>query len=74
VPKTQTRTFDVTEYRTVAEEKTITETVMVPYTEQRDIEVRVCKMVAKTVMVPEDECYDDHGHARRGLFGWRRGY
>jgi hypothetical protein len=45
---------------------------MVPYTEAREVEVRVCKMVAKTVMVPEDECYDDHAHGRWGLFGRRR--
>jgi hypothetical protein len=77
VPQQQTRTFNVTEYRRVAEQKTVQDTVMVPYTEQREVEVRVCKMVPQTVMVPENGHHDGHGHnghghhGRRGIFGWR---
>jgi hypothetical protein len=45
---------------------------MVPYTEQREVEVRVCKMVPQTVMVPENAHHDGHSHhGRRGIFGWR---
>jgi hypothetical protein len=38
-------------YRTVPEEKTITETVSVPVQVQKEVQVRVCNMVPKTVTV-----------------------
>ena len=58
VPEQRTRSCDVTTYKCVAEEKTEEYTVNVPHQVEKEIEVRVCKMVPKTVMVPADSCGD----------------
>jgi len=48
-PEQRTRTRQVVNYRQVAEEQVQTYTVMVPYTEERTINVRVCRTVPQVV-------------------------
>jgi len=52
VPEQRTRSCQVTTYKCVAEQKTLKYTVNVPHKVEKEIEVRVCKMVPKTVLVP----------------------
>lgn len=50
VPKTQTREVPVTTYTCVPTEQKQTCTVMVPYTVEKEVQVPVCRMVAKTIV------------------------
>ncbi len=52
VPKTVTRTQYVTTWRCEQVQQMRSYTVMVPYQVQKEVTVRVCKMVPKTVRVP----------------------
>ena len=52
VPQQRTQTFNVTTYKCVPEQMTQTYTVCVPVQVQKEVQVQVCKMVPKTVMVP----------------------
>jgi hypothetical protein len=70
VPQTKTRTYDVTEYERVAEQKKQTYQDSVPYPVERKVEVRVCKMVPKTITVPS--C-DANGGCNSGCANCRRG-
>ena len=49
VPETRTRNVQVVRYERVPEERTQTYTVMVPFTVDKEVQVRVCKMVEKTI-------------------------
>ncbi len=49
VPETRTRTLTYTSHECQPEEKTVSYTVMVPHEVEREVEVRVCRMVAQTV-------------------------
>lgn len=59
VPEERTRTCDVTTYKCVTEEKTQEYTVNVAHKVEKEVEVKVCKMVPKTIMVPAANCGDD---------------
>lgn len=48
VPERRTRVREVTYYRQVPVERTVTRMVSVPYTEAREVSVPVCRMVART--------------------------
>ncbi len=52
VPQQKTWTETVTCYETQAEEVTRTVTVCVPHQVQKEVQVKVCRMVPKTVQVP----------------------
>jgi hypothetical protein len=52
VPEQRTMSREVTRYECVPTQKTITCNVRVPHQVEKQIEVQVCKMVPKTVMVP----------------------
>jgi hypothetical protein len=64
VPEQRSSTHEVTRYECVPSEKTVTYTVQVPYQVEKQIQVRVCKMVPKTILVPEGY-NDDCGSYRR---------
>ena len=49
VPRQKTETYTETVVRRVAEKRICKETVCVPFCTTREITVRVCKMVPKTV-------------------------
>ncbi len=63
VPEQRSSSHEVTRYECVPSEKTVTYTVQVPHQVEKQIQVRVCKMVPKTILVPEG-C-DDCGSYRR---------
>lgn len=50
VPQVQTRQVPVTTYTAVPSEQKQTYTVMVPYTVEKEVQVPVCRMVAKTIV------------------------
>ena len=52
VPEERTSSHEVTRYECVPEERTQTYKVRVPYQVEKQVEVRVCKMVPKTITVP----------------------
>ncbi|HEY4311861.1 MAG TPA: hypothetical protein VGN12_20605 [Pirellulales bacterium] len=52
VAEQRTMTRDVTRYECVPTEKTLTCTVRVPHQVEKEVQVQVCKMVPKTIMVP----------------------
>ncbi|RMF59604.1 MAG: hypothetical protein D6743_16055 [Calditrichaeota bacterium] len=52
VPQTREQVCNVTTYKTVAEERTGTCTVLVPHQVEKEVEVKVCRMVPKKVLVP----------------------
>jgi hypothetical protein len=56
VPVKQTGTRDVTNWRRVEEPKVHTYTVRVPYPVQKQVPVRVCRMVPKTVTMQAPAC------------------
>jgi hypothetical protein len=73
VPVTKMRRVNLTSYKQGPRQKTITYMDYVSREVESEIEVPVCHMVAKTVMLPACEdfgCCDDYGYARRG---WLRG-
>ena len=49
VPERRTATRQVTTYRCVPEPRTVKYTVQVPYVEEQQVPVRVCRMVSKTI-------------------------
>lgn len=53
VPQQQTRTSTITRWRCEPEERQVSYTVMVPHEVEREVQVRVCKMAPKKVLVPE---------------------
>lgn len=57
VPEQRTKSREVTRYECVPTEKTVTYKVCVPHQVEKEVQVRVCKLVPKTVMVPA--CSDD---------------
>ncbi len=61
VPKTVTKTYQVTVCKCVPYEKEVTYTVCVPHQVQKEVDVRVCKMVPTTVTVPA--CTSGCGHS-----------
>jgi hypothetical protein len=71
VPVTKTRTVPVTTYKQVPRERTVTYTDYVSREVEREVDVPVCRMVEKTIMVPADDCgvCGDVGRRGRGL--WR---
>ena len=58
VPEQRTRTRCVTTYRRECEPHTTTYTVCVPYVEQQEYQVSVCRMVPKQIQVPRAPCCD----------------
>jgi hypothetical protein len=56
VPRTVTRSFQVTTCQCVPEQRVISQTVMVPHEVEKVVPVSVCKMVTKKVVVPECSC------------------
>lgn len=52
VPETQTKTCNVTRFECVPTKKTIRYTACVPHQVEKEVQVRVCKMVPKTIQVP----------------------
>lgn len=60
VPQQREKTFNVTSYKCIAEEQQQTYTVCVPHKVQKEVQVRVCRMVEKTVMVPAHHCGGYH--------------
>jgi hypothetical protein len=56
VPVERTRTIRTTRYEETPELRKETVTVNVPYTETHEVPVKVCKPVAKEVLVPECGC------------------
>jgi len=71
VPQTRTRTDQVTTYKNVSSEKVESYTVMVPHEVEKEVQVRVCKMVPQQVSAqgcgdraPSSRC---SGRARRFL-------
>lgn len=77
VPEQRTMTKEVTRYECVPTEKTVTCTVRVPHQVEKEVQVQVCKMVPKTVMVPaaSEGCgtadCGSGGCGRRGLLRCR---
>jgi hypothetical protein len=61
VPEERTKSFEVTRYECVPEERTQAYTVNVPYQVDKEIQVQVCKMVPKTIMVPACNSYASNG-------------
>jgi hypothetical protein len=58
VPQQRTKTFNVTTYKCVPEEHVQKYQVCVPKTVEKQVEVRVCRMVEKTIHVPAcGSCY-----------------
>ena len=49
VPEERVKTLTLTSYEREPEEKTVTYTVLVPHEVEREVQVRVCRMVPKTV-------------------------
>lgn len=56
VPEKRTEKYSVTVYDRVPEEREVTYKVCIPETVKREIDVRVCRMVAKTILVPACSC------------------
>jgi hypothetical protein len=52
VAEQKSSTHEVTRYECVPSEKKVNYTVQVPHQVEKQIQVQVCKMVAKTVLVP----------------------
>jgi hypothetical protein len=58
VPQQKKITRQIVTCRFVSEERTFTQTVNIPYTEQQEVDVQVCKMMPKTItcQVPVNCC------------------
>jgi hypothetical protein len=56
IPQLKKITRPIMTCRLVSEERTFTQTVNVPYTEQQEVEVQVCKMVPKTITCKVPAC------------------
>jgi hypothetical protein len=68
VPQTRTTPHKITTYKCVPAERVQQYTVMVPHQVQKEVQVRVCRMVPKTIQVPSVTCCD----ARCGRAKYRR--
>ncbi len=55
-PETRTKTYQVTEYDCVPSQQVKTYQVMVPYVEEREVQVPVCRMVPREVTSPCSSC------------------
>jgi hypothetical protein len=57
IPQQKKITRQIVTCRLVSEERTFTQTVNIPYTEQQEMDVQVCKMMPKTITCQVPACW-----------------